>query len=91
MILKGLKVAAVGVTGMGLLGALVFGRDVVSYISCSANSVKTAVKDSVPIEFELILKTFEALGWTCTNKGKTLSREGSNPFWKLLLRGFVLR
>jgi hypothetical protein len=53
MILKGLKYAAVGVTGMGLLGALVFGRDVVSYVSSSANSVRTAVKDSVPIEFEL--------------------------------------
>jgi hypothetical protein len=48
-----MKIAAVGVTGIGLLGALVFGREVVSYVSCSANSMKTAVKRSVPIEFEL--------------------------------------
>ena len=53
MIFKGVKYAALGVTGLGLLGALVFGRDVVSYVSCSARSVKTAVKRSVPIEFEL--------------------------------------
>lgn len=38
---------------LGLIGGLVFGTDLVSYANTSARSVKTAMKDSVPIEFEL--------------------------------------
>ena len=53
MIIKGIKLAAAGAAGIGLLGAVIFGRDVASYVRCSAKSVQTAVKDSVPIEFEL--------------------------------------
>ena len=53
MIFRALKYAAAGATGIGLLGALIFGREVTSYVRCSARSVQTAVKDSVPIEFEL--------------------------------------
>ncbi len=36
-----------------LVGGLLFGTDVISYISSTVKSARTAVKDSVPIEFEL--------------------------------------
>ncbi|MHC4646224.1 MAG: signal peptide-containing protein [Planctomycetota bacterium] len=36
-----------------LVGGLVFGNDVVSYVRSTARSIQEAVKDSVPIEFEL--------------------------------------
>ena len=36
-----------------LIGSLVFGRDMFSYVKSSAKWTRTAVKDSVPIEFEL--------------------------------------
>lgn len=36
-----------------VLGGFLFGTDVISYVTSSAKSVQTAVKDSVPIEFEL--------------------------------------
>ena len=39
--------------GVSLAGGLIFGKDVVSYVRSSAKSVRTVVKDSVPIEFEL--------------------------------------
>jgi hypothetical protein len=38
---------------MGLLGGMLFGKDIISYAKSSAKGVRTAVKDSVPIEFEL--------------------------------------
>ena len=41
------------VVGVFVIGGLLFGRDVVSYVSSSAKSVRMAVKDAVPIEFEL--------------------------------------
>jgi len=53
MIMKWLKRSVFVVGGVFLLGGLLFGKDVVSYVSSSAKSVQTAVKDSVPIEFEL--------------------------------------
>lgn len=53
MILKWVKLGACGAVGMCLLGGLLFGKDLASYVSTSAQSVRTAVKDSVPIEFEL--------------------------------------
>lgn len=46
---RGLIVAA----GAALIGSLVFGRDMFSYVKSSAKWTRTAVKDSVPIEFEL--------------------------------------
>jgi hypothetical protein len=42
-----------GVVGLGLVGGMLFGKDAVSYVKSSARGVRTAVKDSVPIEFEL--------------------------------------
>ncbi len=53
MIMKWLKRSVFVVGGVFLLGGLLFGKDVVSYVSSSAKSVQSAVKDSVPIEFEL--------------------------------------
>ncbi len=53
MVLKGLQIA-VGLTLLaGIVGGFIFGADLVSYVTSSARSVQTAVKDSVPIEFEL--------------------------------------
>ncbi len=53
MIIKWLKRSVFVVAGVTLLGGMLFGKDVVSYVKSSAKSVQTAVKDSVPIEFEL--------------------------------------
>jgi BMFP domain-containing protein YqiC len=53
MIMKWVKMGVIGTVGLGLLGGLLFGKDVVSYVKSSAKSVRTAVKDSVPVEFEL--------------------------------------
>ncbi len=53
MVTKWVKRGVVAVVGLSLLGGILFGRDVVSYVRSSAKSVRTAVKDSVPVEFEL--------------------------------------
>jgi hypothetical protein len=53
MIIKWLKRSVIVVAGVSLVGGLLFGKDVVSYVRSSAKSVQTVVKDSVPIEFEL--------------------------------------
>ena len=53
MVIKWLKRSVIVVAGLSLVGSLLFGKDVVSYVRSSAKSVQTAVKDSVPIEFEL--------------------------------------
>lgn len=53
MIKKTLKLGGLILVGTGLVGGLFFGKDVVSYARSSAKSVRLAVKDSVPIEFEL--------------------------------------
>jgi RNase H-fold protein (predicted Holliday junction resolvase) len=53
MILKVIKYGVLGTVGLALVGGLLFGGDLVSYISTSAKSMRTAMKDNVPIEFEL--------------------------------------
>jgi len=53
MITRWLKMGAIAAVGLGLAGGLLFGKDVVSYVRSSAKGVRTVVKDSVPIEFEL--------------------------------------
>lgn len=53
MITRWLKRSVFVAGGVFLLGGLLFGKDLVSYVSSSAKSVQTAVKDAVPIEFEL--------------------------------------
>lgn len=53
MILRWVKWGVLGVVGLGLVGGMLFGRDMASYVRSSARSMRTAVRDSVPIEFEL--------------------------------------
>jgi hypothetical protein len=53
MVMKWLKRSVIVVAGLSLVGGLLFGKDVVSYVRSSAKSVRTVVKDSVPIDFEL--------------------------------------
>lgn len=53
MLGKTIKFTFIIVACSALIGSLVFGTDVMSYVRCSANSVQSAVKDAVPIEFEL--------------------------------------
>jgi len=53
MIMKWVKLGLIGVAGFGLLGGLLFGKDAVSYVKSSAKGVRTAIKETVPIEFEL--------------------------------------
>ncbi|MEA3224737.1 MAG: signal peptide-containing protein [Planctomycetota bacterium] len=51
--MKWLKRSVIVVAGVSVAGGLLFGKDVASYVRSSAKSVRTVVKDSVPIEFEL--------------------------------------
>lgn len=53
MITKWVKRGVLVVVGVSVAGGLLFGKDVASYVRSSAKSVRTVVKDSVPIEFEL--------------------------------------
>ncbi len=53
MLGKTIKLTLIVVVSGALVGSLVFGTDVISYVRCSADSMQSAVKDAVPIEFEL--------------------------------------
>jgi hypothetical protein len=53
MITKWLKTGLLAVAGVALVGGLLFGRDAISYARSMAKTFRTAVKDTVPIEFEL--------------------------------------
>lgn len=53
MIFKTLKYGVVIVGAGGLLGVVLFGSDLKSYLQSSAHSVQNAVKDAVPVTFEL--------------------------------------
>ena len=53
MVIKSVKLAVVGMIGVVLLGTFVFGRDLMSYARTSVSSVRTSMKEKVPIEFEL--------------------------------------
>jgi hypothetical protein len=53
MILRWVKWGVMGTVGLSLLGGLLFGKDILSYAKSSAKGMRAAVKDSVPIEFEL--------------------------------------
>jgi hypothetical protein len=53
MVTKFVKRGVIGLAVVGLAGTFFLGGDMLSYVSSSAKSVRTAVKDSVPIEFEL--------------------------------------
>jgi len=53
MIWKSFKYGAAAVVAALVLGAIAFGSDVLSYARSSAGVVRSAVKDQVPVEFEL--------------------------------------
>ncbi len=53
MLTKLMKILLIGGVVFVLAGALFFGKDLISYAYSSAKSVRTAVKNSVPVEFEL--------------------------------------
>jgi len=53
MILKTIKYGVLGLMGVAVIGGVLFGTDLLSYASSSARSVRVAMKDNVPIEFEL--------------------------------------
>jgi len=53
MLVKWAKRGAIATVGLTLVGGLLFGDDLVSYVKSSANTVRGHVKSSVPIEFEL--------------------------------------
>jgi septal ring factor EnvC (AmiA/AmiB activator) len=53
MICKVIKLGVLTVAGAAMLGAVVFGRDVVSYATSGARSIRTSVTDNVPVEFQL--------------------------------------
>jgi hypothetical protein len=53
MIMKTIKMGLIGLAGMGVVAGLVFGTDLGSYFRTSTRTVRTAFKDSVPLEFEL--------------------------------------
>ena len=49
MIMKVAKIGVVSLAGLGLTAGLLFGTDLGSYVWTSTNTVRTAVKDAVPI------------------------------------------
>jgi len=53
MVVKCVKYSVILAVGATIVGGLLFGKDLVSYVRSSAKSVQTAVKDAVPIEFDL--------------------------------------
>jgi hypothetical protein len=53
MFMKLTKVALLSLGAVALAGGLVFGTDVLSYVTSSTRSVRSAVKDAVPVEFQL--------------------------------------
>lgn len=50
---KIIKWSAIGLTGCALAGGFVFGKDAFSYITSGTRSIRSAIKDSVPIDFQI--------------------------------------
>ncbi|HPD30630.1 MAG TPA: hypothetical protein PLL20_11585 [Phycisphaerae bacterium] len=53
MLRKTIKYGVIGLTGLLVTAGVLFGTDLGSYLWTSTRTVRTAVRDSVPIEFEL--------------------------------------
>ena len=53
MVIKLVKYGLLSVVVVAVGGGLLFGSDLMSYVSSSARSLRTSVKESVPMEFEL--------------------------------------
>lgn len=50
---KLVRLGVMGLGGLAVVGGIAFGTDLLSYVSTSARTVRTAMKDAVPVEFEL--------------------------------------
>ena len=53
MVGKMIKYGLISAVVLAVVGGGLFGTDLISYVSSSARSLRTSVKDSVPMEFEL--------------------------------------
>jgi hypothetical protein len=53
MIRKCIKIGVVGLVLATLTGALLFGKDLLSYASSTAKAIRTSAKEAVPLDFEL--------------------------------------
>src|SRR5208282_3270583 len=53
MLWKTIKLAAVATTGAAVLGGTLFGTDLCSYVGSSFHSVSRAVKENIPVEFQI--------------------------------------
>jgi BMFP domain-containing protein YqiC len=53
MIRKGIRIAVIATVVTLLVGGVLFGRDLFSYMRSGARSVRATVKDQIPTEFEL--------------------------------------
>lgn len=53
MLRKTIKFGVIGLTGLAVTAGILFGTELGSYVWTSTKTVRTAVRDSVPIEFEL--------------------------------------
>lgn len=53
MFFKALKYGTMSLAAGSLAGAAIFGADAASYLRSSAHSVRTSVRESIPVEFEL--------------------------------------
>jgi predicted nucleic acid-binding Zn-ribbon protein len=53
MIFKAVKLGAMVTGGALLAGGLIFGGELSSYVRSSARSVRVAVRDNIPVEFEI--------------------------------------
>jgi chromosome segregation ATPase len=53
MIFKAIKLGSLVTGGALLTGGLIFGNELASYVRSSAHSVRTAVRDNIPMDFEI--------------------------------------
>jgi len=53
MFWKAIKLSVITVGGAAFLGGVLFGTDLVSYVSSSFHSISLAVKENIPIEFQI--------------------------------------
>ena len=53
MLWKTIKLAAVTTTGAAVLGGALLGSDLLSYVGSSYHSVSGAVKENIPVEFQI--------------------------------------
>jgi chromosome segregation ATPase len=53
MLWKAMKLGALTIGGGALLGGLIFGSDLTSYIRSSSNSISRSIKDNIPLDFQI--------------------------------------